>query len=1108
MATIDRRGVSVDATDTAIAGAPNPGLAIKAPVAVATTTNTALTGLQTIDGVALLAGMRVLVWQQTDAKANGIYNASSGPWTRSIDMSSNDEIAGGVQVKATTGTLFARSIFEVTSLDPITIGTSNIVFDVQSVPRNSSGAADFTINTFDDLPITAIPADVAVLRTLGRSDVGDNGHARYYRIGPAAATAWSRQSLDGQNWSLLDRDVTPEVFNAIEHADCTAGYQALAAWINLVGGGLGGCRIFNKPGAVYDIFPQSGGSPLVNLMTIQGVTGLEWHFSGSRFETDNLFATTGPSLFILQNCKNFTFFGPEYREAAWTALRDNRGLAFFNITDAAPNWSKNITIFNMKQYGGFGGVICATTSLAGGYASNINVFGATLDNVNYGLQFGGNGDNVKAFGIKGSNNGRIFVAYNVTNVEADLIGNGGVVDQIVVNCLPHPTMSDDKRQTNNITIRYRNVAPSAAPGGNLCYIIMQQVVAQVTVSAVADNGSGKARLTVNSTAAMATAQKWFWNGLGGFTAANMTTQAITVINATTVDLPNVNYAPGYTSGGYARVPGTITDLALHFSCVNNEAVASSTLLRTRKNAFGASFDTVPSGYKVANVKISGSVDGYSRAEPLIHLFDTATGDWTGEDIHNIFVENLSVKGTSCSLEFNCAPVRNMVFRNIYGSVGTTWTFTGAGANTLFINIDTPSLKTAYQVGSIDFYPLLKSKMQVGNPTGDSALVVGQGPNNFAAMYWSYDAVAANAAFQISTSSYANQILINGSQVNINSASGANTFVYAGGLAPTGTLRYVRENTPTIVTPVINGLPTGTGVATANTASTLVARDASGNFSAGTITATTFSGTATNTVNSGITDDTTTNAIMFPTWVTTASGNRPLRVTSTKFVLNPSTGNVGIGNASALYLLHVGPGTDTSGLNPTFYVSQNGTTSFVVRDSTNDIELGMFTNTAGGGLCAMGTRTDHPFWIQKNSINVAAFHSNALSVGSTVDPGAGNISATTGIVAPIRRGATGGRTAVNGLNSNLAIPANSSVRITGPTGAFSVGGFTGGLDGYVLEIFNTTAQAMTIVNEDALSTAGNRITTCTGADVVLPARTSCARFVYDLTSARWILRSYN
>jgi hypothetical protein len=53
---------------------------------------------------------------------------------------------------------------------------------------------------------------------------------------------------------------------------------------------------------------------------------------------------------------------------------------------------------------------------------------------------------------------------------------------------------------------------------------------------------------------------------------------------------------------------------------------------------------------------------------------------------------------------------------------------------------------------------------------------------------------------------------------------------------TGSGAAVFGTSPTLATPVINGLPTGTGVATANTASTLVARDGSGNFSAGTITA--------------------------------------------------------------------------------------------------------------------------------------------------------------------------------------------------------------------------------------------------------------------------------
>lgn len=55
--------------------------------------------------------------------------------------------------------------------------------------------------------------------------------------------------------------------------------------------------------------------------------------------------------------------------------------------------------------------------------------------------------------------------------------------------------------------------------------------------------------------------------------------------------------------------------------------------------------------------------------------------------------------------------------------------------------------------------------------------------------------------------------------------------------------------PALTTPAITGLATGSGVATANTVSTLVARDGSGNFSAGTITAA-LTGTASGNLVSG------------------------------------------------------------------------------------------------------------------------------------------------------------------------------------------------------------------------------------------------------------------
>ena len=72
------------------------GLAWKAPVDVATTTNITLSGLQTIDSYTTLSGDRVLVKNQSTASQNGIYVASSGAWTRSTDMDAWSEVPGSI----------------------------------------------------------------------------------------------------------------------------------------------------------------------------------------------------------------------------------------------------------------------------------------------------------------------------------------------------------------------------------------------------------------------------------------------------------------------------------------------------------------------------------------------------------------------------------------------------------------------------------------------------------------------------------------------------------------------------------------------------------------------------------------------------------------------------------------------------------------------------------------------------------------------------------------------------------------------------------------------------------------------------------------------------
>lgn len=73
-----------------------PDAWVKRTVKCATTANITLSGTQTIDGVAVAAGDRVLVKDQTTASQNGIYIASATAWSRAADADASSEIAGGM----------------------------------------------------------------------------------------------------------------------------------------------------------------------------------------------------------------------------------------------------------------------------------------------------------------------------------------------------------------------------------------------------------------------------------------------------------------------------------------------------------------------------------------------------------------------------------------------------------------------------------------------------------------------------------------------------------------------------------------------------------------------------------------------------------------------------------------------------------------------------------------------------------------------------------------------------------------------------------------------------------------------------------------------------
>lgn len=72
------------------------GLTWKQACRVGTTVNITLSGIQSIDGVTLVAGERVLVKAQSAAAENGIYVVASGAWSRATDADTWNEYVGAV----------------------------------------------------------------------------------------------------------------------------------------------------------------------------------------------------------------------------------------------------------------------------------------------------------------------------------------------------------------------------------------------------------------------------------------------------------------------------------------------------------------------------------------------------------------------------------------------------------------------------------------------------------------------------------------------------------------------------------------------------------------------------------------------------------------------------------------------------------------------------------------------------------------------------------------------------------------------------------------------------------------------------------------------------
>ena len=248
-------------------------LGIKAPVVAATTGPITLSGLQTVDGVMLLEGERVLVKDQVDLTQNGIYTASNGTWSRSLDFDGPEDAIEGTAVLVTRGNTNGTGAFYVFTSGAV-IGQTVLYF-MPSLARetqaqmdaaaaralaasgSASAASGSASAASGSAAAAAISAASVSLPTLGtahqRLRVNAAGNAMEYGItaGEVIQTVYTTNSTatassavippdgtipqSGEGVQLMSQAITPKLasskirVSAVVHIGSSAGPDAVIA---------------------------------------------------------------------------------------------------------------------------------------------------------------------------------------------------------------------------------------------------------------------------------------------------------------------------------------------------------------------------------------------------------------------------------------------------------------------------------------------------------------------------------------------------------------------------------------------------------------------------------------------------------------------------------------------------------------------------------------------------------------------------------------------------------------------------------------------------------------------------------------------------------------
>ena len=205
------------------------GLDAKASCLVATTANISLSNTQTIDGIAVTAGQRVLVKNQSDATQNGIYVCSASTWTRSTDADTWNELVAAFTF-IEQGTTNGNNGYICTVSAGGTLGVTAVTW------TQFSGAGQITAGTGMSKTGNTLNVNTA---SSARIVVG----ADEIDLATTGVTASTYKSVTVDQWGRITAGTNPTTLSGFGISDAYTQAQTdsfLNAKLNLAGGTMSG----------------------------------------------------------------------------------------------------------------------------------------------------------------------------------------------------------------------------------------------------------------------------------------------------------------------------------------------------------------------------------------------------------------------------------------------------------------------------------------------------------------------------------------------------------------------------------------------------------------------------------------------------------------------------------------------------------------------------------------------------------------------------------------------------------------------------------------------------------------------------------------------------